>query len=56
MFEVCPDPDLILDPGISFMLTWAIWDYHATDFFSETYSPIYFKLGMQLPYGEVSAV
>ncbi len=31
-------------------------DLHSTDFrvfFSETYSPIDFKLGMQLPYGKV---
>jgi len=51
MFEVCPDPDHILDAGISFILIWGL-----IDFFSETYSPIYFKLGIQLSYGEVSAV
>jgi hypothetical protein len=54
MYEVCPDPDHILDPGISSNLTWGLMGFPSTDFFSATYSPIDFKLCMYFPYGEIS--
>ncbi len=60
MHEVCPDPDHILDPEMRSGLTWGLMGISIiTDlrvFFSETYSPIDFKLGMELPCGETFLV
>ncbi len=58
--EVCPDPDHILDPGMSSKFNMGPYgDLHSTDFrvfFFETYNPIGFIYGVQLPYGKVYIV